>query len=195
MTKSERLLLILRILRSQKVTSMEQLCDHFNVSARTIFRDIRSISSIDIPVYNDNGYRLESEEFVNSKSFTADEKVLLRYCLNNNPIVQYTVIRKLLNRIEKKFSDKNQININFKRRIFTPQYSAITENRNSRANKNLKLFLRALSNNNAVTISLKRDKSIEIQYTPHSILLTSKGLVLFVSQRNTIRKKQTIPYR
>lgn len=169
-------------MRSQKVTSMEQLCNHFSVSARTIFRDIRSISSIDIPVYNDKGYRLESEELVYSSSLTADEKVLLRYCLTNNPIVKFTVIRKLLNRIERKFSDNNQIDINSKKRIFTPQYSATTENRISRDNENLKVFFRALNNNDAVTISLKREKSKEIEYTPHSILLTSKGLVIFVSE-------------
>jgi len=58
MKANERRLNLLLLLQSNQNWNVDQLADHFGVSRRTIFRDLKTFSEIDVPVTwdKDNGY-------------------------------------------------------------------------------------------------------------------------------------------
>lgn len=53
--KLSRLLSILIILLNQKTITASQLAERFEVSVRTIYRDIEMLSATGIPIYNHSG--------------------------------------------------------------------------------------------------------------------------------------------
>jgi predicted DNA-binding transcriptional regulator YafY len=53
--RASRLMSILLLLQSRGRLTAEQLADHFEVSVRTIYRDIDQLSAAEVPVYADRG--------------------------------------------------------------------------------------------------------------------------------------------
>ena len=74
MKKTERLIYILVLLRNNRqglrAASLARKC---GVSERTIYRDIISLSLANIPIYNDNGYKLLSEYSLPPCNFSDEE--------------------------------------------------------------------------------------------------------------------------
>jgi predicted DNA-binding transcriptional regulator YafY len=83
MKKVERLLYILALLRRRKNLGAVDLARRCGVSKRTILRDISSISSANIPIFYDSGYRLLHEDFLPPMSFTSEEAGLLMEILRS----------------------------------------------------------------------------------------------------------------
>jgi predicted DNA-binding transcriptional regulator YafY len=81
MSKYSRLLQILNLLRSRQGISAKDLAEECQVSRRTIFRDILSLSSADIPIYYDKGYRLLPGTFLPTLNFDLDEYLTLKSIL------------------------------------------------------------------------------------------------------------------
>jgi predicted DNA-binding transcriptional regulator YafY len=77
MKKSERLLYILSLLRTRKRLRAKDLAVKCEVTERTIYRDICSISGSNIPIFFDDGYKLIHEEFMPPMSFTPSESLFL----------------------------------------------------------------------------------------------------------------------
>ncbi|OGC89553.1 MAG: hypothetical protein A2W25_14400 [candidate division Zixibacteria bacterium RBG_16_53_22] len=102
MSKSERLIFILSLLRSSKYLRAKDLALKCGVSERTIYRDIISISGINIPIYYENGYRLLNQEFMPPVNFTSSEANFLVTLLL--PRVKYH--RKNAHRIAERILDK-----------------------------------------------------------------------------------------
>jgi predicted DNA-binding transcriptional regulator YafY len=75
MNRIDRLMGIITLLQSKKQQGIEQLADHYGVSERTIFRDLRAISEIGIPVYfeADKGYSVGDGFFLPPVSLTSNE--------------------------------------------------------------------------------------------------------------------------
>ncbi|HEU5290141.1 MAG TPA: YafY family protein [Cyclobacteriaceae bacterium] len=75
MKRVTRLLGILTYLQSHKFTMAEKLSDRFAVSVRTVYRDIRSLEEIGIPVSfeNNRGYFIVQGYFLPPVSFTLGE--------------------------------------------------------------------------------------------------------------------------
>jgi predicted DNA-binding transcriptional regulator YafY len=73
MSKSERIIFILSLLRRSKFLTARDLAQKCQVSERTIYRDIISISVINIPIYFENGYKLLSQDFLPPVNFTPTE--------------------------------------------------------------------------------------------------------------------------
>jgi len=77
LSKFERLLLELNLIKANPGINVSRLAKETGVSERTIYRDIFSLSSSLIPVYYDNGYRILDTAFLPTLNFTADEYKLL----------------------------------------------------------------------------------------------------------------------
>lgn len=84
MSKYSRLLQILNLLRSRHGVSAKDLAEECQVSRRTIFRDILSLSSADIPVYYDKGYKLLPATFLPTLNFDLDEYLTLKSILSSD---------------------------------------------------------------------------------------------------------------
>ena len=53
--KADRLISILMLLQIHKQLTASELADKLEVSVRTIYRDIDSLSSLNIPIFSDRG--------------------------------------------------------------------------------------------------------------------------------------------
>jgi predicted DNA-binding transcriptional regulator YafY len=56
MTRLDRLNAILLLLRSKRVIRGEEIASEFNISLRTVYRDVKSLMSSGIPIYSEAGY-------------------------------------------------------------------------------------------------------------------------------------------
>lgn len=86
MKKAERLLYILSLLRTRKRLRARDLAIRCEVTERTIYRDICSISGSNIPIFFDDGYKLIHEEFIPPMNFTPGESAFLINFLKTNPV-------------------------------------------------------------------------------------------------------------
>jgi predicted DNA-binding transcriptional regulator YafY len=87
MAKLDRLLLILNLLRSRRTLSATDLADECEVSERTIYRDIHSLSQARVPIHFDGGYKIVSDEtFLPTLNFTIDEFLSLYVGLSSYPV-------------------------------------------------------------------------------------------------------------
>ena len=94
MTKSERLLLILNLLRSRRNLTASNLAKECEVSERTVYRDIRALSEARVPIYFDRGYKLLTDAFLPPLNFTVDELLTLYLGLSSEPIQSVDSLRR-----------------------------------------------------------------------------------------------------
>lgn len=75
MNRVDRLLGILTVLQSKKYTSAENIADKFSISVRTVYRDIKALGEVGIPVSfeNNKGYFIVSGYFLPPVSFSSQE--------------------------------------------------------------------------------------------------------------------------
>jgi len=104
MSKYARLLQVLNLLRSRPGISAKDLALDCQVSRRTIFRDILSLCSAEIPVFYDKGYRLLPGTFLPTLNFDLDEYLTLKGILSadlfNNRYFFGNTIMSVLSKIE-----------------------------------------------------------------------------------------------
>lgn len=85
--KVDRLVSIIMILLEKERVGAQELADMFEVSPRTIYRDIEAISMAGIPVYSisgvGGGFEIMPEYKVDKKTFTTDELSALLMGLTN----------------------------------------------------------------------------------------------------------------
>ena len=102
MTKQDRLLYILNLLRARKNLNAALLAAECGVTERSIYRDIISLSEANVPIYYDNGYKLASDNFLPPLNFTFEEYSLLKLALKSTPLARTTRHRDTLKHIRAK---------------------------------------------------------------------------------------------
>ncbi|MWB93600.1 WYL domain-containing protein [Flavobacterium sp. GA093] len=85
----DRIIAILIQLQSKKIVKAQELADRFEVSLRTIYRDIRTLEASGVPIYSEagvgyalmDGYRLPPVMFTREEvsSFIAAEKLMQKF--------------------------------------------------------------------------------------------------------------------
>lgn len=75
MNRIDRLLGIITLLQAKKHRTVPQIAQHFGISERTVFRDLRAIGEIGVPVMfePEKGYSVGSGFFLPPVSLTAEE--------------------------------------------------------------------------------------------------------------------------
>lgn len=86
MTKYDRLLFILNLLRTRKNMNAALIARECGVTERTIYRDIIAISEANIPIYYDRGYKYATDNFLPPLNFTVDEYLTLSAILESSPL-------------------------------------------------------------------------------------------------------------
>jgi len=86
MTKYDRLLFIMNLLRSRRNLNAAHLADECEVTERTIYRDIVSLSEANIPIYYDRGYKYASNNFLPPLNFNIEEYLTLKNILESSPL-------------------------------------------------------------------------------------------------------------
>lgn len=75
MNRIDRLMGIITLLQAKKHRTLPQLAEHFSISERTVFRDLKAIGEIGVPVYfePEKGYSVDSGFFLPPVSLTIEE--------------------------------------------------------------------------------------------------------------------------
>ncbi|MCK4404519.1 MAG: HTH domain-containing protein [candidate division Zixibacteria bacterium] len=94
MAKSDRLLLILNLLRSRRNFKASDLANECEVSERTMYRDIQALSEVGVPIYFDRGYKLLTHAFLPPLNFTFDELQSIYIGLSSSPVQSVDCLRK-----------------------------------------------------------------------------------------------------
>ena len=95
MAKLDRLFLILNLLRSRSALSASDLAQECEVSERTIYRDIQTLSAARVPVHFDGGYSIVSDEtFLPVLNLTMDEFLSLYVGLRSCPVQSIKCFRE-----------------------------------------------------------------------------------------------------
>jgi predicted DNA-binding transcriptional regulator YafY len=113
MAKSDRLLLILNLLRSRRNLKVSDLARECEVSERTIFRDIQALSEARVPIYFDRGYKLLTDAFLPPLNFTVDELLTLYLGVNSQLVQSVDCLRKsakqALAKLESSLPEKSKV--------------------------------------------------------------------------------------
>ena len=109
--KNNRLFRILYyILEKEKVTANE-LADKFEVSVRTIYRDIDSISSVGVPIFTTQGkgggIKIDNEYILNKSLFDANEKEQIIAALQGLEKTNKVYKSELITKLSALFKIKN----------------------------------------------------------------------------------------
>ncbi|PKK82212.1 MAG: hypothetical protein CVT49_14895 [candidate division Zixibacteria bacterium HGW-Zixibacteria-1] len=102
MTKSERLLYVVSLLRGREKISINDLCRLCGISKRTVYRDIRSLKQANITINCDRGYFLTEQNVFPELKLNSDEQELLGFCLNYTPLNRSAHFTRKLAEIESK---------------------------------------------------------------------------------------------
>lgn len=118
MKKMERLVGIIYALQENKKLTAKEIADIFEVSERTIYRDIDALSQLNVPIkafegYS-GGYEIDEKYFVPSIAFNENEILYLLICLKLGEIIKvpnmqedYKSLRfKLLNILDSDTKEK-----------------------------------------------------------------------------------------
>ncbi len=101
--KSDRLFEILLYLIDKRDVTATELANKFNVSVRTIYRDIDSLTSANIPIYttsgNQGGIHLMDNYVLNKTLFTSAEKDDILFALKTFQSIPNISIKPILNKI------------------------------------------------------------------------------------------------
>jgi predicted DNA-binding transcriptional regulator YafY len=102
MSKYDRLLYILNLLRTRKNLNAASLATECGVTERSIYRDIIALSEANVPIYYDNGYKLATDNFLPPLNFDFDEYNSLRLALESSPLTRTGKYAPLLKRVKAK---------------------------------------------------------------------------------------------
>ncbi len=102
MRKTERLLYILSLLRTHRRMRASDLARKCEVTERTIYRDIISISAANIPIYFDGGYKLIHNDFLPPSNLSSDETGFLLSMLGSPMFAKGKPFRDTARRIAEK---------------------------------------------------------------------------------------------
>lgn len=102
MTKYDRLLYILNLLRTRRNLNAASLARECGVTERSIYRDITSLSEANVPIYFDNGYKLASDNFLPPLNLDFEEYTCLKLALDSTPLQKTGTYTRPLKRIRAK---------------------------------------------------------------------------------------------
>jgi predicted DNA-binding transcriptional regulator YafY len=161
-TKAERLFFIVNLFRIRQKITLSELTRECEVSERTIYRDLTSLSSINIPIYFDDGYQLAREISLPPLNFTEDEQELLGCCLQNSILHKSKYLKDKIKNIELKIllilPEKGKSRLT----SHLHNNNSGEGNFSKREDDIIKCFIRALFERRALEIKFKiRGKKIE----------------------------------
>ncbi len=96
MSKPKRLMELMLVVNRKRKFTVKELADEFDVSTRTIMRDLQELSELGVPLYSEfgphGGFRVLGETNLPSISFNDDEAAAIFfavYALRHNIDFQY----------------------------------------------------------------------------------------------------------
>lgn len=189
MTKTERLWSLVSYIRENRAVSVTEMADHFKVSQRTIYRDLNTLSRMNVPIYFEDGFRLDSTYNVNCADLSADEMELIMFCLDHNPLVgepyfdeRFAAIKDLLKRVR-----KGPEHVEVERLIVGDGQARAASHPDGR--EALKTFFEAVLKRHKIRVNVLHSWQ-EGLYIPLSLNVRSDGIRLVVARSQSSRPQE-----
>ncbi len=182
MTKSERLLHLIKLLKERESLHIHDMVDACKVSHRTIYRDLNSLVKLNVPIKYDNGYRLVKDAGIPFEVLNKEERDLLTYAVKNNPLAKKPYFSTKFKSIEDKILSNMNDRFN---NIISFEDSLTSDNTDSNG---LSLFLEAAYTNKKILIRNKDISKDWELFTPKSVQLKSDSLMFIVKDELGVEK-------
>ncbi|MFZ5979756.1 MAG: helix-turn-helix transcriptional regulator [Candidatus Zixiibacteriota bacterium] len=182
MTKTERLMSLINMIKKREVVSVQDMSREFDISQRTVYRDLNTLSRMNIPVYYENGYRLGQDNLF-SNGLGSDEKELIRYCLHRNPLASDRFFLDKFKEIEQKILKSNNGSRDSMESIFLWEKSEDISV-NFHRDRVLNDFLKAVFNHCLVYIAFKKPGLSSDRFIPVAVKMSRGGSFLVVSDNS-----------
>jgi predicted DNA-binding transcriptional regulator YafY len=168
MTKTERLMNLINLIKSREVVTVKDMSREFGISQRTVYRDLNTLSKMNIPVYYEDGYRLGQDGLFGGSGFNDEEKELLRYCLRQNPLISDPYLKNKFRTIEDKLFKVKPDEVAHPENIFQweTEESIMPSVQKSRF---LNSFVRAIMDKCKVTLNLRNKTSPAVPLIPSAV--------------------------
>jgi len=103
MPRADRLFAMVTLLSGRRSRSMREMIDHFEVSERTIYRDLADLGQRHIPVTRvGDGYRLVEGSHLRPLNLSAAERAVLKLALGNPALRSSPILSRRLDVLEAK---------------------------------------------------------------------------------------------
>ncbi len=182
MAKVERLMQLVSLIRNRQVVSVRDMADACEVSQRTIYRYLNTLSRLDMPSYPSDIGGTASGTGGITKGCDIDDKEIVAYCLGHNPLMKYPFFVERLGRIRQKIDEEQRGQPGDSRVSFFQAELAAEEGGNTRESDNLERFSRARVNSQLVVIKTADALSERRVFRPRAIKIDSHGVGLVVSE-------------
>ncbi|MBN1212628.1 MAG: HTH domain-containing protein [candidate division Zixibacteria bacterium] len=189
MTKTERLMNLINLIKSREVVTVQDMSREFGISQRTVYRDLNTLSKMNIPVYYENGYRLGQDTLFGSNGFNDEEKELLRYSLRQNPLVSDPYLGGKFKDIEKKIFDAGQNGSPHSTNIFLWETEESLLLPVPKA-KILNSFIRAIMDSRKVNLRLKNRILTTLPFIPVAVKMKRDGSYLVITTGQDIPSQE-----
>lgn len=188
MSKYTRLLQILNLLRNRQGISAKDLASECQVSRRTIFRDIISLCSADIPIYHDKGYRLLSGSFLPPLNFDLEEYLMLKSILSADLFAKNNIFESTINAILAKIEANLNSELKEKlKEIYPPLFFSFNGSNGHKIQALVfKILKQAILERKSVILDygVKGLFKSELRVNPFSLILRGQRWYLVASGRN-----------
>lgn len=184
MGKAERLMHIILSVRHRQPISTIQLAKECQVTERTLYRDLSSLSKIGVPLYHDGkrGYRMDASyrKEIRLGDLSNVDAELVIFCLYHNPLKDSPHFRQKLMYLKERLLQKFENLPHFSKEAFL-NFDAGYEGLNEEFFELISKFLYALSNRKKVVIVKKDNGSKSSLLTPIGIRFRQKSATLVLS--------------
>ena len=172
MTKSERLIYIINLIRNHDGIQIDEIAELSEVSQRTAYRDISSLIQMRVPVRYDNGYRVVSTARMPPTELTPADFDLIRFAFRASDLFASKYFRERFRAIEEIIAgdllpsqSKKRTRVHF-----------TADDRSARTGKQdpgLAMFMEALFQGKTAWIRWKGGAKKGIAVTPTDVLVES----------------------
>jgi hypothetical protein len=183
MTKAERLIYLVNMIKNRGSVFVRDMAMECGVSDRTIYRDLNSLSRMNIPIYYQNGYRLVRDTSVPFMDLSHDDMELIRYSLRSNPLFTNSFFKTKFRMIEQKILEKEKVGLTAVNKdlfIFDKRVEATEKSRGSEI---LSRYLMAIFENRKIKIKTSGDEGFST-YIPVAIRIEQSKPELVLTDDN-----------
>ena len=171
MTKSERLMFMIELLRNHDRLVIGEIASHCEVSERTAYRDIGSLYRMRIPLTYKNGYKIDEESQFPPVRLSSLDRDLFRFCLRTNSLNSRKSFRERLRIIEEVIVGKLDTPTDGEDPLFI--FGKMGESRQTDKSNCLITFVEALVRKQKISLRWKGGGKRAITAYPVAVKVTS----------------------
>ena len=180
MTKSERLMHVIELMRRPDGVSVEELQKTFKVSERTVFRDLSFLAQLNVPVYFDGAYHVAEKFSLRSAGMDYVDVEILLHSLACSPLMEYPAVaercREVMSRLRQYQPPAARKEY---RRLISGREKQPSQARQPDSEM-LRIFLDAVSRRRMIKVTTSRSRRPGL-YVPMGIRFDGNQPVMMVS--------------